>query len=418
MDNEDRRHKQLPVHLGGITLVSYLLLPGTGPTPELPLWAILLALALVAQLILDPAGLGSTRLLRGRTLLIYALTLMLLSWMFITDWMRTGLVPRDIYLATLAGMGLASIVLAGPSQSSAARIMGAYLVGGTTISAGVGIAQYLHFDFATNLWLATGGLARKVQEVQSGQRIAGLASYSIPFGFHISVAAPISVALAAGSRSPTARVAAGLATAILLVAALVSNGRSVILACGLALAILALLPTAKTSRGVRLAVLLMLATTALVVLIHTIESRLTSAGSEETSGRIGILVAAMVVAYHNPLGTGIYGYDDAVSQIMGDIAHIPGAENAVRWASHNQFANMAAYYGLPGLLFLLAILILAWPRLGTTRPIAWPRVVSLAAMVAYVTNSMFHNAGFFAGEPIGWYILALAIAGWRNAAHA
>lgn len=122
--------------------------------------------------------------------------------------------------------------------------------------------------------------------------------------------------------------------------------------------------------------------------------------------RTHMVVAALRYSLDHPVGTGAY--------FLSEDYLDPGLDERTKarvliGGPHNQFLVVLVYYGLPGLVLLLAFYLqtvsAAVARLGSVAASRGERFAFLApavlgAMAAYGVNSLLHNNGPFVGD---WY---------------
>jgi hypothetical protein len=93
-------------------------------------------------------------------------------------------------------------------------------------------------------------------------------------------------------------------------------------------------------------------------------------------------------------------------------------------APHNLFLNAAVFYGVPGLLLIVAFLavlatMMARVWLAARARHDWTSMTLVMSIIAYVVVAQFHNASFVTGDTLPWvFIAALLTASRESVAHA
>jgi hypothetical protein len=132
--------------------------------------------------------------------------------------------------------------------------------------------------------------------------------------------------------------------------------------------------------------------------------------SHITSGRSTLVSKGVKLAVHHPaIGVGVGGFRRAYA----DLAHLRGREPKAA-ASHTTPVTVAAETGLPGLLLLLWLVVVALraalARVGQSFDDA-ARLAFGLALVAILVHCVFYNALF--EDPTFWGLLALVVVGAR-----
>ena len=87
--------------------------------------------------------------------------------------------------------------------------------------------------------------------------------------------------------------------------------------------------------------------------------------------------------------------------------------------AHNQFLNVLAFYGVPGLFLVVTFYVLLFRMLARTREsnhfLKSLSVGLVGGFTSYIVNSMFHNGSPFTGDTFQWLLIGLSPAVYRLA---
>jgi len=382
----------------------------------------LLALCAIYIAILGVLAQRRVVLVQGFTKLLFV-SVMLIIWAAfiyaVNDEYQAG-IRRLMQMALGIGVAFAVYVIMVSSRYVMLLICG--IIIGAVVSAMVGIGQWFIGEPFISLWLA---LVEVPEHALRTVRllVPGLAPTSILLGYQLTIAIPLAVALfvswrGAGSRAR--KLVLAIAIAIMSLAVVLTGSRSAVGAALLGVVFVMLLLHGRRKRGwmTRFALALSLGALLYIGIGYLYApSRFVGVfvGVEDISvhARLPIQVAAIQYAMDHPFGTGIY---HPVEKYLPWDIDPRVAEAILRLTPHNQFLNVLVYYGFPGLALLIAFY---WLILKQTYGL-WQAVAHRAqydllyavaglagALLAYLVNSLFHNAGPFVGDRFHWYLIGL-----------
>lgn len=348
---------------------------------------------------------------------IFWVSLALIGWMFVREFFAGA--QLDIAMKVIGGRILVGVVVAFATwvlttEVKHLRFLTFALIVALAISAIVGIGQYFVKGFFIKAWELTGGYLPKLREVQLGY-VAGLASYSIPFGYQLCTCVPLVFGLLL-SRSTRYRKSLTAVFLLLLLALFLTQSRSAII--GALMGVVVIIWSSLT-RGKLKAFLLVLSLGAMAYLFHGmhINPRLLNFVEYSAQARFPLFLVALWTGVTHPLGTGRGTYIEIASGFYEMVEELPSATAVFKFTAHNQFLNMLGYYGMPGLALLIIFYVLLFRLFRINRKSVLPhpflngmRIGLLGAFSAYLVDSFFHNAGPFIGDPINWYFIGLALA--------
>jgi heme/copper-type cytochrome/quinol oxidase subunit 4 len=297
------------------------------------------------------------------------------------------------------------------------------LIGFMSISAFVGIMQFAKVDFFWQL--------REMQEttdpivvlqIQERQRIPGLAYYNIQFAYQLANVVPLVFAILLSKTKKTKFELFYLTTAFLVCfyASIISKSKSLVIAVTAALVWVAM-KSSISKRSKNTIVFLFSAILVLVVIYclyfevyEESESSLTKINAGNLA-RIPLFWAGFRVFLENPWGIGTGNFNVHARKFYPQLMNMPGADHLLVTATHNQFLNILVYYGILGLFLIILFYnfilkgilnIVRRPPDNFTHAVA---TGLFGTFLAYLIQSMFHNAGHFTIDPFGWYFVGLSI---------
>jgi len=348
---------------------------------------------------------------------IFQISLVLIGWMFIRELLAGG--ELDVALKVIGGRILVGLIIAFciwflATEIRYVRFLTYTLIFAMVVSAIVGIGQFFIGGPFVRLWELTGGHLPKLREVQLGY-IAGLAAYSIPFGYQLCTCVPLVFSLVI-SRSTRYRKTLGVIFLLLLLALFLTQSRSAVIGGLAGMAVVMWL--SSTRRNLK-APLLVLSLGAVAYLLYGIyvNPRMMAFTEYSAQARLPLFITAFWTGITHPLGTGRGMYLEVASSFYGMVKEMPSAAAVLKFTAHNQFLNMLGYYGLPGLVLLIMFYVFLFRLLRVSKSsiVSHPflngaRIGLLGASTGYLVNSFFHNAGPFIGDPINWHFIGLVLA--------
>lgn len=292
-----------------------------------------------------------------------------------------------------------------------------------TLSLAVGLScvfailQALGIDTAWSIrQLAPIALENEMSEALSLQsRPVGLSYTPIELGYQISVAFPLCWYLMT-TQYGERKVALKALLAILFLGAIACQTRSALVANLVSIILLSKFSGGRkylTFKNIIYTALL-LGVTALISLTFGIAERLFQM-DESALGKVFLMYAGVLYIGSNPIGSGILMKDFFAfkSGLLGMWADYSGGilAQVERYTPHNQFINTGVIFGITGLLALILFYTSILTRLKRVplesgdRPLAY---AIYASIIAYIINSVVHNAGPFVGDPFAWYFIGMA----------
>jgi len=294
------------------------------------------------------------------------------------------------------------------------------LLAAGTISALVGIGQFYVGGPFIDLWAA---LVRPPEERLSLARVLvpGLAPTSILLGYQLTTLLPLAVALLFSRPMFINRILKGLVVLIsmtMMFALVLSGSRSAIGSAFFGIAFVVLLLRRRASRwgpwlviGLTFGILLYI----LVGVFYQPARFLLLEEDLSVAVRPSLALTALQYAFFHPFGTGIFRPTEEEYVILQFDPRV--AAHIGTLTPHNQFLNILVYYGFPGLVMLIAFYWLLFRTLRKSWQVAvqnqdaynykWMVGGLIGAFLAYLINSMFHNAGPFVGDWFHWFVIGL-----------
>lgn len=243
--------------------------------------------------------------------------------------------------------------------------------------------------------------------------IAGLFGSAVTFGYYIAVLTPVVFRRFLARRSITSL----LALCLTIAAAIVVQQRAALLAAIISCAVLLFAKLGE--RGARLKTLVV------VALFAGIIGGIVYVGSASNEMRTkydqlldtGRLDVAMIALRHVARNPGLGGAREY------ELAYERERTAASRYidviAPHNLFLNAAVFYGTPGLLltvFLLVVLAAIMARAWTAARarLDWTTMTLVMSIIGYVLVAQFHNASFVTGDALPWVFIAALLTASRE----
>ncbi len=331
----------------------------------------------------------------------------------------SGNYPEGLWRLLQIALGMAvasSVVVMVNSRARALYFLCALLVG-FVVSAGVGIGQHFAGEPFVRLWEAVGGGPQSAPG--PGQSAPGLAPTTIFAGYQLAVAFPLALSVLL-SRHVSGRKGTGAVLILGLVAialGLVVTGSRSAVGAGVigGVFVLLLLRFNKRRRLVGPLVAALGIGVALYFAVGMVydPGRFVQLEGRSAQVRGPMQATALNYALRHPLGTGVYRPDESYIP-AGVEPHLQ--RMIVGTATHNQFLNVLTYYGFPGLVLLILFYGLVVRQLwrlwhgvarGASERTRWLVAGCAGAVLAYLLNSLLHNAGPFVGDWFHWYVIGL-----------
>ena len=293
----------------------------------------------------------------------------------------------------------------------------------TAFSALIALLQWLNVGFAWELRqsmpASSDDIGSTLLNALNGRhRPYGMSYFPISLAYQVCWAFPLAWYVAERSSNfPLFIRRLGAISALLLLLAVFASGtRSASIALIVQLIII-MWAKGYVSLRLRSVIPIVVVLSAVLIGVLYIQSDRWLLNDSSALSRYWLLYVGVLFIFDNPLGQGFdWSVYNAFKQSF--LASSPfldaslAAEIRVN-APHNQFINTAIYYGWTGVLFVLAFYYWIIRKLFSisreTKLIQnyLPHAL-LAGFSGYLVNSMFHNAGLFVGDHLGWYFLALS----------
>ena len=400
----------------GYLWVSSYTIPEVGLTPS----------ALLAGL----AGyLAMLRFLTGKKIdpefwKLLLVSLSLLMWAALVYILSGFGLPRRLMQIALGITVAFSVYTIAASYARIKLLIGAMIVG-AVVSSLVGVGQFFIGGPFISLWLVSGGTKGIALQSILGGRIAGLAPNQVALSYQLATLVPLVAALWWGLRGKGGKLiqmGLGGAVGVMALALVLTEVRAAISGAALG-SIFAILLVRGRPRHWRRSLIAAVVASAVIYIVvgwfynptRFIEMRGVSA-----KVRLPMQETAITYALHHPFGTGYY---------MLSAGYLPSGINSrlakvvLENTTHNQFLNTLVCYGFLGLASLIVFywilfrdIYVLYRRLGARpelKEIKWLPAGIAGALVGYLINSMFHNAGPFVGDIFNWYVIGLAFASYR-----
>lgn len=301
-----------------------------------------------------------------------------------------------------------------PAKTRAAFIL---LVGWVALSAFVGVMQFFGVEyfkqlgeFITSL-VSSENAQQELLLAQQGKGAVGLTGLSLTMGYTISFVLPLALSAFYASEKKLNKLTAPILLVILfwgLIASLVMSG---VLAAIFTCAVVVYLRNRKYGFGFFAGGVFVLA---IIFTVQNFFPRLFIDNVLDQNGlaRIPLWIVGIKVGLSHPWGIPAAQYMIAASQFAGDVSGYVGYQLVFSANAHNNYIDVLALYGFPGLILyliftflLLKNLIELWrqtknPGGAEHRPLV---IGLMGALVVGFLNSMVHNSGLFMGESIAWF---------------
>jgi len=300
-----------------------------------------------------------------------------------------------------------------------------FLIGCMSISALVGIGQFLDIDF---FWKIREILGVSEKLISKGfltrSRISGLALYSISFGYMLTSVVPLifSVLINTKCESFFKKITLFLTFILCFSALLFTLNRSAILGgiIGIVLIILMTWSSIKLRKLILLMVIFIFLVLMLNILIgEIIENRfLFSKIKMDLLPRGLSILRAVDVFFNHPfgIGRGNPNYMDYMEDSGIYFERYVKKYNEIGMISpHNQFINILIYYGFLGLFLLILFYYYIFNGMfyiyhnNDNTFIRGVNIGLIGSFSAYIINSMFHNNGPFLVDPFNWYFIGIVM---------
>lgn len=299
------------------------------------------------------------------------------------------------------------------------------LIGFMSISALVGIGQFLNIDF---FWKLREIIAMTPEHISSQQilyrsNILGLALYSIPFGYQLTSIAPLNFGVLINKRHKSffKRINLSLTFVFCFSALLFTLNRSAIL--GGIIGVLVIIFMNYSSMRLRKLISLIIIFIFLLLILNMLTDNIVVNRFLFSKIKTGMLprelsvLRAIDVVFSHPFGIGrgnpsYMNYLENSGIFFGGYI---GEYSGVKIISpHNQFINIFLYYGFLGLFLLVLFYYYIFKGLfylyrNNNAFIRGVTTGLIGSFSAYIINSMFHNDGPFLGDPLNWYFVGVVM---------
>ena len=433
-------------------------LPLGGPNGIIAAAAALLAILYAAGRIIPripspPNRDGLSALTRDFRPLLPALTvsLLLLLWAM-TVYLRTNTLDPTIIAKMAVGIGIMFAVYLAVNTIPRAQLLALAIIAATFISALWGMAVAFIGEPFLTIWQQIASVRElDLYRIFTEGRVTGFLPYASTFGYQLAAALPIAFAAlicgAFGPSQPARRIYDAVLFVILiaLIAALVMNATRAAILGLLITAVIIIAPSLfLPDFRRRLFVIALLLSLPLLAFSDiglarngatplfgsdvspTVDAAANDPGAKKNlrgifsysdwaaQSRLPLAVTALRYSIDHPLGAGVYRPNQSHAPTNLDPESL---NDVLNWQPHNQFLNMLATFGFPGLLLLtLFYALTARSLLHSARQILPQRdkthlfllIAISGAMTAYFIVSMFHPTGPFLDDWSHFLIIGLA----------
>ena len=432
-------------------------LPLGGPNGIIAAAAALLALLYAAARIIPrlpfpPNRAGLSALTRDFRPLLPALTVSLLLLLWATTvYLRTNTLDPTTIAKMAVGIGIMFAVYLAVNTIPRAQLLALAIIAATFISALWGMAVAFIGEPFLTLWQQIASVRElDLYRIFTEGRVTGFLPYASTFGYQLAAALPIAFAAlicgAFGPSKPARRIYDALLFVILiaLIAALVMNATRAAILGLLITAVIIIAPSLFLPHfRRRLFVIALLLSLPLLAFsdiglarngatplfgsdVSPAVDAANDPGAKENlrgifsysdwaaQSRIPLAVTALRYSIDHPLGAGAYRPNQPHAPTNLDPESL---NDVLNWQPHNQFLNMLATFGFPGLLLLtLFYALTARSLLHSARQILPQRdkthlfllIAITGSMTAYFIVSMFHPTGPFLDDWSHFLIIGLA----------
>lgn len=322
----------------------------------------------------------------------------------------------------LLGVGISFAVYLIADNMNAIRRLIKVLIIGATSSAIVGIGQFCSQGIFIDLWTKFQNPSEGAISLVLNKQVAGLAVHPVAFSYHLVAILPLTISmfLLYHSRRFLMRKMFFLLAAVIIFLALLFTGiRAATGGAILSVMFMLVLLKLKKRRLWKQVALASVASVMFYIFVGWFFNPTRFLTTRDVSARVRPFMQLTAIRYalYHPFGTGVY----RLSELMVDVDLDDPSLTATIYLNtpHNQFLNVLVYYGFPGLACLLIFYAVILKTLTKSWHIArfLPKedlsflVVGLAgAVLGYLLNSIFHNAGPFVGDVFHWYLVGLVFA--------
>jgi len=298
-----------------------------------------------------------------------------------------------------------------------------FLIGCMSISALVGIGQFLSIDFFWKLREIIQINPENIvgQQILQRYRISGLAYYSIPFSYQLSSVVPLIFGILIVKKR---NYYLSITFILCFLALLVSLIKSATIGGIIGLFIIIYLNSNLKIKVKKIKIFNFVIFLILIFLIFNIltgnlftqyYNRQIFNPTVSTLSRIPLWLAGFKIFMNNPFGVGAGEYSKYGAEFLPELSNMPGAQMILTTSSHNQFLNILIYYGFFGLLILTLFYYYIFKGLfylyRNNKSIFFAGVILglIGSFSAYILNSMFHNQGAFTVDPFNWYFIGMVM---------
>ncbi|MDA2921965.1 O-antigen ligase family protein [Patescibacteria group bacterium AH-259-L07] len=297
-----------------------------------------------------------------------------------------------------------------------------FLIVCMSISAFVGIGQFLGIDFFWKLREIAGFDPSVPSSIISRTRIAGLSLFSIPLSYQLASVTPLLLGLL------TIKKGGGFSKKFLLIAfilcflaLLMTQARSAIIGGFIGLITVIFLGTKKRKKRkikmVSLGIVMVLIIFFLNIQTEGSFTKRFLFQDQTTQWRISAFQASAKTFARHPLigvGTGRAGaqeYEAIAASVLAD----RDIKRAKIISPHNQFINVLLYYGIFGLLLLILFYYYIFKGLFylyhkiDDKTMQGVVIGLIGLFVAYIFHSSFHNNGPFISDFFNWFFVGITM---------
>ncbi len=340
---------------------------------------------------------------------VFVISGVFVVWAFFVESLNNGIssdIVRNTARLILFSM-IAFLTWDTVKSSKSLRIFIYLVLFGAGVSGFVGIMQVVGVDF---FWDLRNWIDPVRPELLDRSKAMGLAYYSIPFSYQMCSVVPLGLGMLIASRDKAEKIFLALVTGIVFLGLILSFVRAAVFG-----AVFSVVAVIALKRKLRNKVLLALLLAVFSVTIFYFQEALRPVRAYSDTSLIDKLrnqAIAVRSLISNPLGVGKEKYFE--EEIKEHYVYVSGAsESSI--SPHNQFLNVAAYYGFPGLLLLVILYKKLFGYASSLRkslqnPFLWHvNLGIMGSLISYLITSLFHNAGLFVGDPWQWFFIGMLL---------
>ena len=289
------------------------------------------------------------------------------------------------------------------------------------IPASIAILQYLHVDWAWKLPIKIASLSTKdfvaPLNLMMNHRPMGLHILTIAFTYQALIGISVSTIVAMYFiKTPAGELIYGFLAMLATIGGIASSTRSllvsVLVADGYLIWVLLRRKSSinKTFKSmIAVSVLIIIMGLILYTFLKTEKTGIRLTDYNDVS-RPNLWKAGLMLAMEHPFGIGVGRTTDVISEERANFVGKVNINIATKYSSHNYLLNQLVYFGVPGLIIILFMVI--WPFVLVRGPplagFEWMKHMTLVILISLYINAFFHNGGLTTSV-MPWSAIGLAM---------